>query len=428
MAPDPREEGFGRRAGSVDLTDKLLIPKDPRGIVLACGFAALAAFGINALVSGDWIGFGYLLGAVIGYVFLQTRLVPTILWLAVAVGGFVGATAGNASAWIVVGFGAVLTVVSLLRPSEVEERRSSRNLEVRAGQPETAPLPASPVEQTSSGNLELVGTETSANGTGSAADPMDPAGGAVPSAESTRHRIALRAIGTLCIEVDGRDQTRRLRDQPRLEFLLSYLLARKVCEWEAAVDRSAIAEEIAPGYEPPVQRDRLRKTLHALKAALGTDLRGLVRVSGSQFRLDLAEVDFDVAALVEMSARVNRRHGLIDTALADEIRELLESTAGGEFLAGFSELEHHVTEGKGAAADLIEQARVQVSGRRADLTSALARHLEAAGRPQSSIAYLRSALSQSPRREDLARLLLAAYLQTGQTARAEEIRLEYELA
>ncbi|HEX2682008.1 MAG TPA: tetratricopeptide repeat protein, partial [Candidatus Dormibacteraeota bacterium] len=62
------------------------------------------------------------------------------------------------------------------------------------------------------------------------------------------------------------------------------------------------------------------------------------------------------------------------------------------------------------------------------LSAALARYLEAIGRPQGSIAYLRSALSQSPDREDLARLLLTAYMQTGQTARAEELRLEYELS
>ena len=129
-----------------------------------------------------------------------------------------------------------------------------------------------------------------------------------------------------------------------------------------------------------------------------------------------------------MSAQVSRRHGLIDLALAEEVRRLLETTAAGEFLAGFSELEHQVTGGRGSAGQVVDEARSLITGWRADVTAALARHLEAAGRPRSSIVYLQSALSQCPQREDLARLLVAAYLQTGQTARAEEIRLEYELS
>jgi DNA-binding SARP family transcriptional activator len=410
------------------LLELLLIPKDPRGIVLACGLVAVVAFSVNALILGDWIGFAYLIAAAVGYLFLQTRLVPTVVWVAIGAYGVLAATAGNASAWIVVGLGAALAGVSLVRPAQSDQPQTSRNLEVRLQQPELDLVPQAATRPETSGILELPGPQASPNGAGLAVDAAEAEADEVPSVASTRHRVALRAIGSLAIQVDGRDQTRRLRDQPRLEFLLSYLLARKVCDWEAAADRSAIAEEIAPGYEPAVQRDRLRKTLHAFKAALGTDLKDLVRVSGSHFKLDIADVDFDVAALFEMSARVTRRHGLIDVALADEIRELLERTAAGEFLAGFSELEHHVTEGKGAAGEMVEQARDRVRGWRADLTSVLARHLEAAGRPQSSIAFLRSALAQAPAREDLARLLMAAYLQSGQTARAEEVRLEYELA
>jgi len=185
---------------------------------------------------------------------------------------------------------------------------------------------------------------------------------------------------------------------------------------------------MAPGIEPKSQRDRLRKTLHAFQAALGPDLKSLVRITPSQVRLDLAGVDSDVLELRDVSARLDRRRGLIDATLADEVRGLLERTAGGEFLAGFEEVEHQVTGGNGAAGGVIRDAREKVAAWRADLTAALARHFEAVGRSQSSIAFLRSALAQAPGREDLARLLMAAYLQTGQTARAEEVGLEYELA
>src|SRR5258708_9808186 len=85
MGSDPREEGLGRRRRAV--LDALLVPRDARGIVLACGFVATAALGVSALLVGDPIGYGYLVGAAIGYFFLQTRLVPPVLWLLISLGG-----------------------------------------------------------------------------------------------------------------------------------------------------------------------------------------------------------------------------------------------------------------------------------------------------------------------------------------------------
>jgi predicted Zn-dependent protease len=78
-------------------------------------------------------------------------------------------------------------------------------------------------------------------------------------------------------------------------------------------------------------------------------------------------------------------------------------------------------------SQIVEEARALIAGWRADLVLSLAAYNEAAGHPQASIAYLKSALAQCPHRQDLARLLVAAYLQTGQTARASEARLEYDL-
>src|SRR5581483_8003129 len=135
MAPTPGEEGLGRRAGSFDLFGAF-IPRDPRGIVLACGFLGAAGLGVNALFLGDWIGFAYFAGAGVGYFFLQTRLVPASIWLAIAGGGVAGASAGDASDWVVAGLGAFLALLSLLPPAVESEPGSSRKPEVRrAGQP-----------------------------------------------------------------------------------------------------------------------------------------------------------------------------------------------------------------------------------------------------------------------------------------------------
>jgi hypothetical protein len=156
-------------------------------------------------------------------------------------------------------------------------------------------------------------------------------------------------------------------------------------------------------------------------------LRGLLRVNKTHISLDLQDVEVDAMALLEMSRLIARRHSLVDPALAEQITELLETTAGGEFLSGFSELEQQVTEGRGTASQVVEEARVVIAGCQADLTHALAVYNEAIGRPRATIVYLQAALAQSPERQDLARLLVAAYLQTGQTGPADQARREYDL-
>jgi DNA-binding SARP family transcriptional activator len=234
-------------------------------------------------------------------------------------------------------------------------------------------------------------------------------------------------MGRLRLEVNGRDLTQRLNEQPRLEFLLSYLLGRSVRGSDAPIDRPALADEVAPGISTASQRDRLRKQLYALQSTLGPEAKGLLLVNSTHVRLDLSGVDIDIVALERMARPVGRQKVLVDSELAEHIQALLEDTAGGEFLAGFSELEQQVTGARGTAWQIVEEARAMIAGWRADLVKALATYNEAAGRPQASIAYLKSALAQTPQRQDLARFLVAAYLQTGQTARASEARLEYDL-
>jgi hypothetical protein len=96
MRGGPKEEGLRRRR-TLQVLDALLVPRDPRGIVLLCGFVASAAFGLVALLSppGDPIGFAYLAVAVVGYFFIQTRGLTTFIWLVVAAGGAVAALAGG---------------------------------------------------------------------------------------------------------------------------------------------------------------------------------------------------------------------------------------------------------------------------------------------------------------------------------------------
>lgn len=243
-------------------------------------------------------------------------------------------------------------------------------------------------------------------------DPADLVGSdladlTLPTADpkSLAARVVIKTIGRLRLEINGRDLTQRLNEQPRLEFLFSYLLARATRAADAAIDRPALADEVAPGIPAGNQRDRLRKQLHALQSTLGSEAKTLLRINNTHVTLDLTGVDIDTVALEQMSRLVGRRKTLIGGDLADQIRALLEETAGGEFLAGFSELEHQVTAGNGTASQTVEEARALIAGWRADLVQALANYNGAAGYPQRSIAYLKSALTQCPQRQDLARLL-----------------------
>src|SRR5207245_570827 len=84
----PEEEGLACGEGQVQVLDTLGVPRDPRGIVLLCGYVASAAFGFVALLSptSDPIGFAYLAVAVVGYLFIQNRGLTTFPWLFVAAG------------------------------------------------------------------------------------------------------------------------------------------------------------------------------------------------------------------------------------------------------------------------------------------------------------------------------------------------------
>ncbi len=425
MGPGPREEGLGRRRGSV--LDALLVPRDARGIVLACGFVAVAALGFSLLLFGDPLGYAYLLGAAMGYFFLQTRLMPTVLWLLISFGGAAGATAGNASDWIVCGLGLLLAGVSLLRvPAAFREAPAvptlepSRNLE--------------PSGIRTSRNLEVEGVSAAVphdvvkptNGRLESPDPAAAEQLVVDAGQQSQSSgVSIRALGRLRLDVNGRDLTQRLNEQPRLEFLLSYLLARAI-SGAGAIDRPALADEVAPRISPGSRLDRLRKQLHALQLTLGSGAKALLRITNTHVSLDLTHIVCDFRDLQELSAQLVRRKTLVGAELAGQIRRMLDGSSG-EFLAGFTDLDHQVTGGQSTASDTVSGARILVARWRADLIKALADHDEAGGHPQHSIAYLKSGLVESPDRQDLARLLVRAYLQTGQTAQATELSLEYEL-
>jgi tetratricopeptide (TPR) repeat protein len=155
-------------------------------------------------------------------------------------------------------------------------------------------------------------------------------------------------------------------------------------------------------------------------------LASLVGTDRTLVWLDLEGTDSDLADLRALCEQVRQRGFLINAELASEIQDMLARTEG-EFLLGFEELENKINQGRGTAAEVVVAARESIINQRAELIRALAEYQDAIGSPQASIPNLQAALEAQPERQDLARLLVVAYLKTGQTARASEVRRHFAL-
>jgi hypothetical protein len=416
------------------MLETLGVPRDPRGIVLACGFFAAAALGIGALLVHDPIGYGFLAAAAVGYFFLQTRLLPTMLWLSIAAYGAVGALAGDPINWIECALGLLLAAVALVPVPAIYLTRP-----VPAGEPLVVPQPgldrrngeasAFPeVPPTRSSAKAEVGDaaplQTSAKAEESNGDRPDDVGST--AIDTSRPRLVIRSVGQLRLRGPGGDLAPDLEDRPVLAFLWKYLLARWV-SGDPHVARTAVSDEASPGVSEASQRERLRKQLHDLQRHLPAELAALVRSNRTHVWLDLEGTESDVASLRDLSSRIRLRGFLIDSALSQEIHETLAETDSQEFLSGFEELEHKVNQGRGTAGRVVAEARTAIANQRAELIRAVAEYEDALGRPEAAIPHLVSALDSLPERQDLARLLVVAYLKTGQTARASEVRRQFAL-
>jgi Tfp pilus assembly protein PilF len=84
-----------------------------------------------------------------------------------------------------------------------------------------------------------------------------------------------------------------------------------------------------------------------------------------------------------------------------------------------------MTGAKGDAGDSIVEVRVAVSEDRAAIVLSLAALYRAAGSPARAIPLLVDVLEDNPEIEDVARALVAIYLNTGQSARAKEAQRKY---
>ena len=442
----PLEGGSALRKGPQHVLETLGVPKDPRGIVLLCGYVAAAAVGLIALLTppSDLIGWAYIALAAMGYLFIQTRGLTTFLWLLVAGGGAAIGLAGGQSGWVEFALGLALVVVALVPvppayrtsvtpPQGPPRARLAGAVNGHSSTPEEfgslalessdgVTAPTSPPDHFTAGPSGIVN--------GNSSTPEESATVALESSDGVPApapgRLQIRAIGRLRLISAMNDLAPSLEGRSVLAFLFKYLLARYVLG-QPPPGRDAFAEELSPGYPKRDQRKRLRQSLHDVQRDLAPAIAALVHKSRTHVWLELEQTDFDVAELREVANRIRQRGSMIDAELAAEVQALLDQTEGQEFLPGFEDLENKVNSGNGDAGRLVDQARELIANQRAELVRALAEYQEAIGHPEATIGHLQATLEALPARQDLARLLVVAYLRTGQTARASEIRRQYPL-
>jgi DNA-binding SARP family transcriptional activator len=239
--------------------------------------------------------------------------------------------------------------------------------------------------------------------------------------------LRIRTFGRIELRQAGQDYAPELLRKKVLAFIWLYLFVRGLFEPGGRVDRGAFCEEFAPGLSPERQRKRVRDRLDDMfNRDLPKALTSRLVTDRTQLSLDLSKCSIDVLRLQELAKQCVAKHGMLTGDLAAEASRILDETEG-EFLPDWEEIEKETTGGRGAAAEYVRALRELAETARVELMGALAANYMARQDPRKAIPLLEQALERQPEREDLARKLRAAYLETGQHARAAELQRDHAL-
>jgi hypothetical protein len=255
-------------------------------------------------------------------------------------------------------------------------------------------------------------------------EPVDLASA---SATTDPGHLRIRTFGRLQLLQAGHDYGPALMSKKVLAFIWLYLFVRRLLDPDAHVKRAAFAEEYSPGLSPIRQNKRLRDRLGDMyKRDLAPPLSSRIIADRQQLRLDLSNCSIDIVRLQEVASLCSDTKGMLTSDLVAEARRMLEESEG-EFLQGWDEIEAETNGGRGEAHEYVHAARELAETARVDLMGALAANHMARQEPRKAIPLLERALEHQPEREDLARKLVAAYMETGQHARAAELQKEHSL-
>jgi DNA-binding SARP family transcriptional activator len=239
-------------------------------------------------------------------------------------------------------------------------------------------------------------------------------------------RLSISTLGALRLVDGSGDLTSALLDRKVLAFLWLYLFARALRSGQDSVTRASLADELSPGLDASTQRSRLRGRLSELRNQLPLGLGRRVIVSGDRIRLDLSDCDVDVQQFVESARSYSNSNGIVTTEQLTRLESLVAQSPAA-FLPEWDEIEQHVNSGRGGAGEVVADLRHRVEVARSNLLRSLGEGYLAHANAERAVNALEQALELSPDDEAAARSLVAACLQSGRLARADQLRKEFSL-
>ena len=381
------------------------MPADARGQYLLLAYAVVSLVGVINLVEQDLYGLALIAAAIVGAWLLDRRWFHAFVWSWLIVLGVVGLIELDFTHLVTIALGIVGLVVGLSRP-----------------QVRFAGIALPPPIRVSSNGAQVAqvpvvgeGAPTTNNGARETEAPGEPA------------RLRILTIGRLQIFARGTDVTEQLVSKPTLSFVLLYLLTRAIQSPGSTILRPSLAQEVSPGLPSTQQLRRLRSTMHDLQRKLPAQLAELVKVDGDTISFDLTGVELDIYWLRWYKSAARDR-ALLDPDLERRLAAHLESMASGEFLPGWEDIEQKANNARGVAGDLVRDIRREVDQLRCDLALALARSFLASGQAAKAAQPLELVVPIAADRDDLQRLLVSVYQQTGQHAKASKLAVQLRAA
>ncbi len=373
---------------------------DWRRITLAVGYALIFGVGALILLTADPTGLTLMAAAVLGVLFIHRTWLGLSVWLYVLAAGLLAIfSSDDLGAWGVlagVGFGIVALPIWHAR------RRAPSTASYWMQSP-FPPLPARPI---------------------SAAEPaLEPASDRLPVPEAVPAAgPSLRTIGRIQLMTSAGDVTAGLIGKPVIGFLWLYLLARSVRHDGDRLLRSSITDEVAHGVSDP--RGRLRGYLRDL-SRLPLPFGSMVKVDEELIGFDLGTCDADFVRLREVALSLRQATGQLDDNSLRAAQLVLQELGDGEFLPGFDDIEKRATAGRGVAGQLVAEVRSQIDTLRSDVADVVGKALLDRGQASLAVSLLEPIVARSEERDDLARTLVNALRESGQHARAAEIRRRF---
>jgi len=239
--------------------------------------------------------------------------------------------------------------------------------------------------------------------------------------------LSISIIGRFEITSAGVDLTPDLLRHQVAAYIVVYLLARTILNAKLRLPKTELADELSPGLAADKQRKRLTNRLTDMKTELPAALVSRITAGREEaVTLDLSATTIDYKRLLALAEECAGKAGLLSPELASEAEGLLASCEG-EVLPIWDDLEQTVNGARGAGGEFVRELRQRAEDARVTILGALAANHLARHEAPAAIPLLERALERQPDREDMARKLRMAYLETGQHARAAEIQKAHAL-